>query len=168
MAWIVGLVLIVGFAWLMTADQSFRRLGFGLIALVVVGIVILWLMERNAHRRFMAEVAREKAAIPLSAVELRDLTLSQDLFDNLAGTVVNHSAHPIRAMIIQVTVRDCPSTTTTEGCTIIGQDDAAVYVDVPPGQARRLGTSVDLSSSARPIGNRSWTYALKEVTAKLD
>jgi hypothetical protein len=73
MAWIAGLVLTIGFVWLMAANQRFRRIGFGLFAVIIVAIAVLWLMERHGHQKFMAEVAREKAAIPHSAVVSLDV-----------------------------------------------------------------------------------------------
>lgn len=167
MAWIVGLVLAIGFVWLMVANETFRKIGFGLIALVGLGAIALWQMGENSNREFRAELAREKSAIPHSAVQLRDLTLSQGPYASLSGTVLNNSAYPIKALTIQVSVRDCPSVART-GCTIIGQDDAVAYVEVPPGQARQLSASVDLTNAAPATGYWGWTYGIKDISAKLD
>lgn len=168
MAWIIGAVVIVGFIWLMVANERFRRVGFGLIALIVIGIVVLWLGERKNHREFLEQIARENAAIPHSQVELRDLALGAGSYPTLTGTVVNHSSYPIRQVTLVVSLRDCPTTTSEAGCTIIGQDDVSAYVDVPSGQARAINTSVNLTSAAAPVGHWGWIYSLKTVSAKLD
>lgn len=169
MVWIVGLVVFIGFIWLMVTNERFRRFGFGLIALAAIGIALLWAGSEQSSREFRAEMERERTAIPVSAVELRDLSLSDGSgYARLSGTVVNHGSYPIRELTIQVSLRDCPSSQTVQGCTIIGQDDAMVFVDVPPGQARAIDTTADLTNAAARGPHWGWTYGLKEVRAKLN
>ena len=167
MGWIVGLVVVVGFVWLMVSSRSFRRFGFGLIGLVAAAVAVFWALERKEHERFMEELVREKSAIPHTAVELRGLQLSGGTYRSVTGTVINHSAYPIKSITLQVSIRDCPSMTSEAGCTIIGQDNATAYVDVPPGQARQFNASVDLQNAAAPVGHWGWVYGLKEVVADL-
>jgi hypothetical protein len=168
MAWIFGLVVVIGFVWLMVTNERFRRFGFGLIALAVIGIALLWAGSEKNNREFRAEMERERTAIPLSSVELRGLSLSDSYgFARLSGSVVNHGSYPISQLTIQVNLRDCPSSQTDANCTIIGQDDAMVFVEVPPGQARAIDTTVDLSNAAERGAHWGWTYGLKEVRAKL-
>jgi hypothetical protein len=169
MAWIFGLVVVIGFIWLMATNERFRRFGFGLIALAAIGIALLWAGSEKNDREFRAKMERERTAIPTSAVELRALSLSDGSgYARLSGTVVNHGSYPISQFTIQVSLRDCPSSQTTEGCTIIGQDDAMVFVDVPPGQARAIDTTADLTNAAARGLHWGWTYGLKEVRAKID
>jgi len=169
MAWIVGLLAFVGFIWLMVTNERFRRFGFGLIVVAAIGIAWLWAAGEKSNREFRAEMELERTAIPLNAVELRDLSLSDGSgYARLSGTVVNHGSYPIRQLTIQVSLRDCPSSQTVEGCTIIGQDDAMVFVDVPPGQARAINTTADLTNAATRGTHWGWTYGLKEVRAKLN
>lgn len=169
MAWIIGLVVVIGFVWLMVTNERFRRFGFGLIALAAIAIALLWAGGEKSNREFQAEMERERTAIPLSSVELRDLTLSDASgYARLSGTVVNHGTYPIQQLTIQVSLRDCPSSQSLEGCTIIGQDDALVFVEVPPGQARAISTTADLTNAATRGLHWGWTYGLKEVRAKLD
>lgn len=169
MVWIFGLVVLIGFIWLMVTNERFRRFGFGLIALVAIGIALLWAGSEQNNREFHAEMERERTAIPLSSVELRSLSLSDSYgFARLSGSAVNHSSHPIKQLTIQVSLRDCPTSQSDADCTIIGQDDAMVFVDVPPGQARAIDTTLDLSNAAARGPHWGWTYGLKEVRAKLD
>lgn len=169
MAWILGLVVVIGFCWLMVTNEKFRRFGFGLIALAAIGVALLWAGSEQSNREFRAEMERERTAIPLSAVELRGLSLSDSYgFVGLSGSVVNHGSYPISQLTIQVSLRDCPSPQTDANCTIIGQDDAMVFVDVPPGQARAINTTVDLSNAAARGPHWGWIYELKEVRAKID
>nr|WP_314187463.1 hypothetical protein [uncultured Brevundimonas sp.] len=169
MAWIAGLVVVIGFTWLMVTNERFRRFGFGLIVVAAIGIAWLWAAGEKSNREFRAEMERERTAIPVSAVELRDLSLSDGSgYVGLTGTVVNHGSYPIQQLTVQISLRDCPNSQSVEGCTIIGQDDALVFVDVPPGQARAINTTADLSNAAPRGPHWGWTYGLKEVRAKLD
>lgn len=169
MAWILGLIVFVGFIWLMVTNERFRRFGFGLIALTAIGIVVLWAGAEQNDREFRAKMELERTAIPLNAVELRDLSLSDASgYARLSGTVVNHGSYPISQLTIQVSLRDCPTSQNFEGCTIIGQDDAMVFVEVPPGQARGISTTADLTNAAARGPHWGWTYGLKEVRAELD
>lgn len=169
MTWILGLVVFVGFVWLMFTNASFRRFGFGLIVVAGIGIGLLWAGGEQSNREFRAQMERERTAIPLIAVEVRDLSLSNSSgYASLTGTVENHGSYPIKEVTVQVSLRDCPSSTSVEGCTVIGQDDASAYVEVPPGQARALSATVDLTNAATPGSNWGWTYSVTGVRAKLD
>jgi hypothetical protein len=55
-----------------------------------------------------------------------------NVFPNLSGTVVNHSNKPLRAIEIQVQVRDCPQ------CLVTDEWSRRIEVNVPPGQQRNF------------------------------
>ena len=169
MAWIIGLVAVVGFAWLMFVNEKFRRFGFGLIALILAGIAALWFLEKNGNRQRDEERARALSAIPASQLIFTNLQLSDQGYGwRLTGNVVNRSAYPIRTLTIRVFLEECPSPASRQGCITTGQDDARFYVEVPAGQARQLDTSVQLANAATLGSGWSWQYAVTEIEADLD
>lgn len=169
MPWIVGLVAVVGFAWLMYANERFRRFGFGLIALVAAGIGIIWFLQENGNRQRDEERARTLSAIPASQLTFTNLQLSDQGYGwRLTGNVVNRSAYPLRQLTIRVFLQECPSATSQRGCITTGQDDARFYVEVPAGQARQLDTSVQLANAATLGSGWSWRYAVTQIEADLD
>ena len=168
MAWIIGLVAVIGFAWLMFVSEKFRRFGFGLIALIAIGIGILWFSEQNSSRQRDAERARALSAIAASQLTFANLQLSDQGYGwRVTGTVINRSPHPLRTLTLRVFLQECPSATSQQGCITTGQDDARFYVEVPAGQARQLDTSVQLANAATLGRGWSWQYAVTQIEADL-
>lgn len=169
MAWIIGLVAVIGFAWLMFVNENFRRFGFGLFALVAVGIGVLWLSEQSSSRQRDAERARALSAIPASQLTFTNLQLSDQSYGwRVTGTVINRSPYQLRSLTLRVFLQECPSATSQQGCITTGQDDARFYMDVPAGQARQLDTSVQLANAATLGRGWSWQYAVTQIEADLD
>lgn len=168
MAWIVGLLAVIGFGWLMYTNEKFRRFGFGIICLIALGIAGLWYMTDNQNRQFKAERARALAAIAPHQLTLRDLKLSQDDYGwRLKGSVLNNSSIPMRALVLRVYLSDCP-TPSDEGCVVVGQDDARIYMEVPARQARQIDTSLRFENSPKTGAHWVWDYTVQEIEAKLD
>jgi hypothetical protein len=169
MAWIVGLVAVIGFAWLMFVNENFRRFGFGVLALIGAAIVILWFLGEKESRSRDAERALALSAIPASQLSFTNLQLADQGYGwRLTGNVVNRSAYPLRQLTIRVFLQNCPSATSQQDCITTGQDDAIFYVEVPAGQARQLDTSVTLANAASLGSAWSWQYAVTQIEADLD
>lgn len=169
MGWIVGLIAVVGFAWLMFVNESFRRFGFGLIALVGAAIAIFWLLAEKADDARDAERARALSAISVSQLKFTNLQLDQTAYGwRVTGNVLNRSPHPIRKITLRVLLRECPSATSDQGCITTGQDDARFYVEVPAGQARQLDTTLQLENAATLGRDWSWQYTVTQIEADLD
>ncbi len=168
MAWIVGLIAFVGFGWLMFTNERFRRFGFGLLAIVAAAVGLLWLSSERSNREYQAERERSLSAISASQLTLTDLNLSQESYGwRISGSVINRSPYPLRGLTLTVFLQECPSATDEQGCIITGQDDAVFYVEVPPGQARELTTSLQLENAATLGSGWSWQYAVTRIEADL-
>jgi hypothetical protein len=169
MIWIVGLVAVIGFAYLMYANERFRRFGTGLLMLIGAGIAIIWFLTEKQSRDDKAERERELSAISASQITFSNLQLSDEGYGwRVTGSILNRSPHNIRALTLRVYLQECPSATSQQGCITTGQDDARFYVEVPAGQARQLDTSVQLANAATLGGGWSWQYAVTQIEADLD
>ncbi len=169
MWWIVGLLVTIGFGWLMYTNERFRKFGFGVISLIALALVVLWYTGESQNRKFRAERQRSLTAITNQELTIRDLQLSENQFGwRLQGSVLNNSRYPIQRLTLQVRLKDCPNPTGDAGCVVVGEDDARFYVEVPPGQARQLDTSVTFANMSRINGYWAWHYAVTEIEAKLD
>lgn len=169
MIWIVGLIAVIGFAYLMYANERFRRFGTGLLMLIGAGIAIFWFLSDKQSRDYRAERQRELSAISASQITFSNLQLSDENYGwRVTGNVLNRSPHGIRSLTLRVYLQECPSSTTDRGCIITGQDDAHFYVDVPAGQARQLDTSLQLANAATLGRGWSWQYAVTQIEADLD
>lgn len=169
MAWIFGIIVVIGFGYLMFINETFRRFGFGVIGLIGAGVGVLWLLTENSNRKYEAERERERTAIPISQLTISDLQLLQDRYGSwrVTGTVLNRSPHHLRMLSLRVYLRDCPTSTSDQGCITTGQDDARFTVAVPSGQARRLDTTVYFDHAA--VGqNWRWAYGVTEIEAEID
>lgn len=168
MAWIFGLVVVIGFAWLMYVSESFRRFGFGVLALIGAGIALLWFLGEKQSSDYRAKLKRQTTAISAAELVLSDMELTQRTYGWwIEGTVLNRSPHPLRVLTLTVYLRDCPSSLSEQGCVTTGQDDARFYVEVPPGQARKLSASVRFEDAPPTKPGWGWYYAIREIEAQL-
>ena len=76
MAWIIGLIAVIGFAWLMFVNESFRRFGLGLLALIGAAGLILWFLGEKESKARDAERARALSLIPASQLSFTNLQLA--------------------------------------------------------------------------------------------
>jgi hypothetical protein len=169
MAWIIGLIAVIGFAWLMFVNESFRRFGFGLLALIGAAVLILWFLGERSNKAFHAEQARKLSAVAASQLTFSHMQLEDQGYGwRLTGNVLNRSQYPLRRLTIRVFLQECPSATSQQGCITTGQDDVSFYFDVPAGQARQLDTSVTLANAASLGSGWSWQYTVTQIEADLD
>lgn len=169
MAWIIGIIAVLGFAYLMYANERFRRFGFGVLALLGAGIAIFWFLADKESRDYRAQLERERTAISASQLSLTGMRLYQSPYGGweVEGTVLNRSSYPLKSLTLTVFLRDCPSPSDDAGCVTTGEDDALFYVDVPPGQARKLNSSVQFVNAPELKPGWGWNYGIKAITADL-
>jgi hypothetical protein len=168
-AGIVGLIAVVGFGYLMFANERFRRFGFGALALLAFAAVVLWWMGENSNRQFQEKRQRALSAISPADLVISDLVLTTENYGSrVTGTVLNHSAVPLRSLTMKVAIRDCPDSTSEVGCVTTGEADARFYIEVPPGQARQLSTTVNFDNAAPNGPHWGWVYSLTEIEADVD
>lgn len=169
MAWIIGLIAVIGFGYLMYVSESFRRFGIGVLTLIGAGIAFIWFMSEKQSRDYQAESQRALSAISASQLTFANLQLEDQGYGwRVTGNVLNRSPHPIRTLTLRVYLQECQSATSQQGCVTTGQDDARFYVEIPAGQARRLDTSVQLTDAVMLGRGWSWRYAVTQIEADLD
>jgi hypothetical protein len=168
-AWIISIIAVLGFGYLMFANERFRRFGFGVLVLLGIGAVALWWMGENSDRQFREERQRALSAIRADQLVISDLALSNESYGSrVTGTVLNRSSVPLRSLTMKVGIRDCPSSTSEVGCVTTGEAEARFYVEVPPGQARQLSTTVNFDHAAANGPHWGWVYNLTEIEADVD
>jgi hypothetical protein len=155
MAWLVGLVVAIGFVWLLIVSPRFR-----VAAIVVVGglaaIIFFYISSENQRQ------AKSHTLITPSQLDLNGVTLSgrSDFWD-INGTIKNNSAHTLTGLTLKVTVSDCAS-----DCIVVGEDDSVyVSVTVPPSQLRTFHASVYFNNMPTPK-KLSWNYQFVETTGQ--
>ena len=145
MGWVAAIVAIA----LVIYSKGFRRLVAGVIA---VGAVLTAYSIKSDNNR------REAAGrlIPLADVAIDDARLGD--LTHLTGRVRNaNRSHTLSQFDMTVTVRDC---TVSGQCEIVGQANTAVYVRVPPGQARDISNYVFFNPQPHIRGRMEWSYVI--------
>ena len=159
----VWLIVICIFIFLLYKFPTFR-----LVILVIGGVLILLvgLMLYNSNTKFNDS----KSLIPANQIELTNLTLTKGFsLYQLHGEVKNNSAYELQDITLAVKAYDCPSSTITSDCVIVGEDDnVSTYIDVPSNQVRSLNdvTYVNLDNMPPIKGNFLWSYNIVGTIAK--
>jgi hypothetical protein len=154
MAWLIGLVGVIGVVWALIASPRFR-----IAAVVVVGglaaIIYIFIASENQRE------AKSHTLIMPSQLDLNIANLGKSYGSwSIAGTIKNNSAYTLTSLKLKVTVRDC-----APNCVTIGEDDAYVWVTVPPSQLRSFDKDIYFSNMPTPK-NPTWNYQLIETTAQ--
>ena len=159
----VWLIVICIFIFLLYKFPTFRVVIFilgGILALVV----IISITSSNA------KFAKSKSLIPASQIEVSNLRLSKGYsLYQLSGEIKNNSAYELQDITFAVKAYDCPGSTITSDCTVVGEDDAvSTYIDVPSGQVRSLNdvTYVNLDNMPSIRGTFLWSYDIEGTIAK--
>lgn len=164
MEWLILLAVVV------TSAFAFPRFGKALLALVgvllvllVVAGVLLYLYERRQE----AERAAAKTRIARSEIEFVDLALRPSYgrgWYRLVGRVRNRSPrYTLRELRLKLVMRDCRR---VGDCEIVGETDEAVYLSVPPGQAREIDEDVHFYDLGPPRGKYQWEYSVTEIVGQ--
>jgi hypothetical protein len=84
----------------------------------------------------------------------------------LSGNVANESNSRLTTVYFQLTLTDCQGST----CRVVGQEDAAASVNVPPQQTRAFGSTAvrfnDLPAPGPAKSRRSWTYSVTSLKGR--
>jgi hypothetical protein len=88
----------------------------------------------------------------------------------LKGTLTNNSTQTLRAVEIEVTLKDCPPgyspTDGADQCPIVGQDNPKVYATIPPHQTRAFKWSVIFSGlPSEPNGQRFFSWRIVSASS---
>ena len=163
MVWIAIILLVVAAFAIPRLGRVLLRSSAFVLALSVIGAVVLFVMDRQ----YQAERELAKTLIEAGEIELVDLALRNGYAVGsytLVGRVRNRSArHALMELRLKLTMKDCTEANT---CEIVGQSDEAIYVTVPPGQARDLDEYVSFAGLGSPRGKHQWTYEVQEVVGR--
>lgn len=168
MGWIVGVIAVLGFAYLMFINERFRRFGFGVIGVIVLAIVGFWYMHELNSRHEAAYQKHRLSAINISQLTFSDMRLrAEGSLPEVSGTLHNLSPHTLNAIKLKVSVYDCPSATADTGCITTGEDVAWIQQSIPAGQARRINGYISFGNPAPAQQVWRWGYQVTEIEAEL-
>jgi hypothetical protein len=142
------------------------------VLIVVLAAVAIWLLSRDAGVRSPTpgDTSAAATAIKQSDLSLADVAVSQTGFGLggyvLNGTVTNKSNSPLATIYFQIILTDCRAS----DCRIVGQENTAASVSVPPKQMRAFSSlGVRFSDLPTPgSANRSWSYRIMGLKAGTD
>jgi hypothetical protein len=153
MIWAMGALVVI--LLLLIAVGNLRlMLGFLILAIVVVGLLLFF---------DVSEDQRSASRIPLEQIELQDFKLvaGHRTVYELSGRVKNHSPkYGLFRLTIRVMALDCPQPTAArESCTVIGDQEESLGVDVPAGQARDVSQRISIDATPlKPRGVLRWDF----------
>lgn len=163
MIWIVVVLVIIAAFALPRFGKALAGLFGVLLVLAIVGAIILFVMDR----RQKAERELAKTRIKTAEVDLVDLGLRNGYGAGsytLVGRVRNRSGrYTLNEMRLKLTMKDCGD---TNSCEVVGQTEEAIYVNVPPGQARDLNEFVSFTGLGSPRGKHQWDYEIVEIVGQ--
>ncbi len=164
MVWIIAIGILLFLGLKFPKFGKFALVGGGIIILLIA-LIITWSVSDSNQKQQVA-----KSLIPINQIELSNLRLSKGFsLYQLSGEVKNNSSYELQDISLAVKAYDCPDTTITSNCTIVGEDDnVSTYIDVHPNQVRSLNnvTYVNLDNMPPVRGNFLWSYNLVSTIAK--
>lgn len=167
MTWTIGVIAVIGFAYLMYANERFRTFGFGLIALAAVLIGLIWLYSHNQDREWKQHQQEARDAIPHDDVLFRNLVMGGYGGSTLSGMVYNRGRYQIESMLLTVRLKDCQEPEGNVGCVTVGEDQKTIWINVPSGQARQFARDFVFEATPPVTGHRMFSVSLDEVSANI-
>jgi hypothetical protein len=162
----IWVLLLLGVVFAM-AVPGLRKVILGLIGTIVALAVVAALILVVLDRQQKAERDRGKTLITQEQVEFVDLTLQPGYGGSsytLAGRVRNRSGrYTVSELRLKVTMRDCDA---ANKCEVVGETEDAVYVTVPPGQARDLNEYIYFNGLGAARGKHQWDYEIVEIVGR--
>ncbi len=163
MQWLIGSVALVVF--LLLAFQyanTPRRLAATIAVVAILGVAaagFLLLEGRQSAERERRTFGRVTPA----DVEISQAHLAREFGRwQVTGQLANRSEVSIRALTLQVRIKDCP---TSDACTVVGETQATAQgLDVPPGDARPFTMRLYLPDLAEPK-TMDWYYEIVALEA---
>jgi len=168
MAWVIGIGILI---FLCIKFPNFRVFAIGIAVLIV--LVIAYFIFSSQHDQEVRKTLITKDQIELTNLNLKTGSISNYYY--LTAGIKNNSTHELTGINLTVKAYDCPGTSITSNCEIIGQDDNVdISVDVPANQVRAInsdnyavnGGSVSLDSMPRVKGQFLWSYDITGITGR--
>ena len=158
---VVLIIALAAYAYALITEPGFRR--WGLIGGAAVGLglaVYLW--------RTSPETASAAMRIPPGQIVLDQVEMSRSPRGAiLDGRVRNTSPEwRLREMTMILRLRDCPDEAAQpDTCPVIGEANAIVRPDVPPGQIRAFSAHFIFAGLPEPVGVLGWDWQIVETRA---
>ena len=158
MGWVIGCALLI----LLAFAAGYRKVGFGLIAIVLAGGGLLYMHNRE-------EEHDSYTRIPVPELALENVTLTPYAGSyKIAGRMRNNSAKfSVKQIDFVVTVQDCIREAAAQQCVTIGESSENLNLVIPPGEARDFEESVRFSGHSPKLkGRMEWNYSISRIRAE--
>ena len=135
-----------------------RKIAFGLLAVIAIGLTILYYLGDDGMEGDF-EVAAD-------LIVLEDMSAKLSYGDNwnYTGRATNNSEKSVTDLKIRITLRDCEAgKTSLDDCVVIGDQADLLSINIPPRQARDFSDAVSFEH-ATPRGELNWTFDLIGVS----
>ncbi len=157
MAWLFAIVVLI----LLVVSAGFRKLSGLLVVLAVLGGGGYYLYDQRQERL-------ANSRIKASQVQA---TNTKILFEHgiyrFRGRVTNSSpTYAVSQLEFAIAVSECPQLPAAPACVVVAETRKALYIEVPPGQARDFNESLYFTGDPLvPAPNHRWRYDLVAVRA---
>ena len=164
MQWLIGSVALALFLLLaFQYAETRRRLAATIGVVVILGVAAagFLLLERQQS----AERQRHAfGRVTPADVEISEARLAREFGRwRVTGRLANRSDVGIRALTLQVRIKDCPD---PQSCTVVGETQATAYgLDVAPGATRPFDMQLYLPDVAEPAA-MDWAYDILALEAE--
>ncbi len=149
MTWIALLIVAV---ILIAMSMYYPRIAFSLLGVLLVSAIII-------YRLTGSDVNGQ--SIPPEKLALENLHMQKSYADSydLLGRIRNNADRPLREFSVLVQALDCPQAKDTVDCSIIGEKNISVYIQVPSRQARDFRENIYFGQ-IQPTKTLAWRYHL--------
>lgn len=161
MGWLLLVVALGLGVGLLIVTVGYKRSIVVLLAALLLGVVlIIW----------YAEFYEEKGSglISVDEVSLSNFQVRKTYGESYEMSARVHNASPdflLTAVGIEVSALDCTGEGDGQTCTIVGQQEHEIQIDVPAQQARDVIQQFILPKM-RPLGSLLWEHALLYTRAR--
>jgi len=159
MAWAIGtfaVVILVAFA------AGYRKVAVSLLAVSLAIGALLYVQHREQEQAAFTRV-------PSSELTFENVTFTPYVGNyKIAGRIKNNSARfSVRQIDLVVTAKDCAPGAPEQQCTIIGESNEILNLNIPPGEAQDFEEAVRFYGSKPKIkGSLEWSYAVSRIRAE--
>lgn len=158
MGWLFAIVIVV----LFVAYPAFRVIVGGLVALALVVGGGFFLYNRASEAAAISRVQPSDVAI--EGATLGRSAYSDSSYQFQGRLRNNNRTHSVNRVALKITLRDC-ATNEKLKCDVVGENDANLFIVVPPTQVRDIDRSMFFSPAPVIRGVMSWDYELMSVWA---
>lgn len=153
MQWLLLGVIV---AALLLMSTRFPKTAFAILGVLGAAAAAVIFSTRD-------DAAFSRAQLPPQSVRIENAVVTPaygNSYQFSARLVNTHDSILMKEASLSVTLLDCPAHAGAEddaNCTIIGQRDLRVNIQIPAGQARDISENV-FFHDASPAGNARWRY----------